>query len=103
MSKPVILRPAAQQDIEAATDHYRHEGGAVIGIKWVAAVQTALVHIGSHPGTGSPRYQIELKLDGLRFWRTSTFPYLIFYVEREDHVDVWRVLHEKRDIPAWLR
>ena len=21
------------------------------------------------------------------------FPYLVFYVERVDHVDVWRVLH----------
>jgi len=31
------------------------------------------------------------------------FPYLAFYVERADHVDVWRVLHGARDIPAWLK
>jgi toxin ParE1/3/4 len=24
-------------------------------------------------------------------------------VERSDHVDVWRVLHAERDIPAWMR
>jgi toxin ParE1/3/4 len=27
---------------------------------------------------------------------------VIFYVEREDHIDVWRVLHGRRDIPALL-
>jgi len=25
-----------------------------------------------------------------------------FYVERADSIDVWRVLHSQRDIPAWL-
>jgi toxin ParE1/3/4 len=30
-------------------------------------------------------------------------PYLVFYVERADHLDVWRVLHGMKDIPAWLR
>lgn len=28
--------------------------------------------------------------------------YLVFYVEREDEVDVWRILHSARDIPRWL-
>jgi plasmid stabilization system protein ParE len=22
--------------------------------------------------------------------------------ERDEHIDVWRVLHEQRDIPAWM-
>jgi hypothetical protein len=28
------------------------------------------------------------------------YPYVVFYVEREDRIDVWRVLHTRRDIPA---
>jgi len=31
------------------------------------------------------------------------YPYLVFYVEHADHIDVWRVLHGQRDIPAWMR
>ncbi len=31
------------------------------------------------------------------------FPYLLFYLERETSVDVWRLLHTSRDIPASLR
>jgi toxin ParE1/3/4 len=27
----------------------------------------------------------------------------VFYVERHDHIDVWRVLHGQRDIPAWMQ
>jgi hypothetical protein len=26
----------------------------------------------------------------------------VFYVEKESHIDVWRVLHEMKNIPAWL-
>ena len=39
----------------------------------------------------------------LRSWPLRGYPYLVFYVERDDHVDVWRLLHAERDIPAWLR
>ena len=51
---------------------------------------------------GSPRFSYELGLPGLRAYALQRFPYLVFYVEREDFVDVWRVLHGHRDIPAWL-
>ena len=30
-------------------------------------------------------------------------PYLVFYVEHVDHIDIWRVLHSQRDIPVWMR
>ncbi|HEY8332752.1 MAG TPA: type II toxin-antitoxin system RelE/ParE family toxin, partial [Tardiphaga sp.] len=54
------------------------------------------------PATGSPRYAHELNLPGLRCWPLTRYPYLVFHVERPDHVDVWRVLHAGRDIPAWM-
>jgi len=28
--------------------------------------------------------------------------YLIFYVECDEHIDVWRVLQKQRDIPVWM-
>jgi toxin ParE1/3/4 len=68
----------------------------------VDAVEQAFAHLSRHPGTGSPRYAHELNLPGLRFWRLTRFPHMVFYVERDDHVDVWRVLHGERDMAAWL-
>ena len=44
----------------------------------------------------------ELNLPGLRFWPLTRYPHLVFYVERPDHIDVWRVLHGTRDIPQWM-
>ncbi len=66
-------------------------------------MEQAYGHIGRHPARGSSRYAHELNLPGLRNWPLSKFPCLVFYVENADHVDVWRVLHAERDIPAWMK
>ena len=51
----------------------------------------------------SPRYGHETNLPGLRAWPLSQYPHIVFYVERSDYVDVWRVLHGRRDIPGWMQ
>ena len=63
----------------------------------------ALGHVARHPASGSARYAHELDLPELRFWRVRGYPYLLFYVEREDRIDLWRVLHGERDLPVWMR
>lgn len=60
-------------------------------------------HIGRHFVAGFPRYAHELDLPGLRSWPLMHYPYIVSYVECDDHIDVWRVLHGMRDISAWLR
>lgn len=47
-------------------------------------------------------YGHELELPGLRSRKMVRFPFLVFYVERDNHVDVWRMLHAQRDIASWL-
>ena len=53
--------------------------------------------------SGENIYGHELEIPGLRSWPLPRYPYLVFYMEHDDHVDVWRVLHAERDIPAWLQ
>jgi toxin ParE1/3/4 len=101
-AKPALLRPAVVLDVEDATHHYVLEGGATLATRWIDALESAMRHISLHPATGSPRYASVLDLPGLRFWGVARFPYLIFYIEFDAHLDVWRVLHGSRDIPAWL-
>ena len=36
-------------------------------------------------------------------WPLNRYPYLVFYAEQGQQVDVWRVLHAQRHIPAWLQ
>jgi toxin ParE1/3/4 len=102
-AKPVIPRGLASRDVDEALDHYLVEAGEQVALGFVDALEQAYTHVGRHPATGSPRYQHELGLPELRTWPLSRYPYMLFYVERPDHIDVWRVLHGQRDIPAWLQ
>jgi toxin ParE1/3/4 len=102
-AKPVIPRALASQDVEEAIDYYLGEQAEQAALGFIDALEKAYDHIGRHPGSGLTRYAHELDLPGLLCWPLQGYPYLVFYIERDEHIDVWRVLHGKRDIPAWLR
>lgn len=100
--KPVHVLPQAENDLRQATAWYREQSGEALAMKWVDAVSTAIRHVAAHPRAGASRYAVALNLGGLRFWPVQKFSYMVFYVERETQVDVWRVLHAQRDIPEWM-
>lgn len=101
--KPVVARQQAVDDVAQALDFYLADGAGTAAAGFVDALERAYAHIGRHPASGSPRLGHELNLPGLRAWPLKRYPYLVFYVERDDHVDVWRVLHGQRDLPARMR
>lgn len=99
--KPLRRRALADRDIADAIDYYLNESPD-LARRFVDAAEQAFRHIQRHPGTGSSRYAHELNLPGLRSWPLRRFPYLVFYREGADNIDVWRVLHGQRDIQNWL-
>ena len=101
-AKPVVPRAQARADIELAVDHYAREAGVDVAFTFIDALEHAYAFIGNAPAAGSPRWSNVLNLPGIRTVRLKNFPWLVFYFEFETHVDVWRVLHAKRDLPAWL-
>ena len=101
--KPVIPREQARRDVEEGIDYYLVEVGERTALGFVDALERAYGHIARHRAAGSPYHGHELNIPGLRFWPLKRNPWLVFYVERDDHVDVWRVLRAERDIPAWMR
>jgi toxin ParE1/3/4 len=102
-TKPLVPRELANRDIDDAIAYYLSENAGQAAMGFIDALEQAYTHIGHHPATGSPRYSHELNLPGLRFWPLAHYPYLVFYVERPEHIDIWRVLHGERDIPAWMQ
>jgi toxin ParE1/3/4 len=106
-AKIVVPRTVADQDVDQAIDYYlgegEGEGAADAALGFVDELEKAYAHISRQAASGSPRYAHELNLPGLRFWPLTRFPYLVFYFKHDDVVDVWRVLHAQRDIPAWMR
>ncbi|MDX8440334.1 type II toxin-antitoxin system RelE/ParE family toxin [Mesorhizobium australafricanum] len=103
VAKAIVPRNLALRDIEDAVDYYAREVGSHVALGYVDDLQNAYKLIASHPASGSLRYGYEIGLPGLRSVQFKRYPYLIFYFEQTDHIDVWRVLHAQRDIPAWLQ
>ncbi|WP_392564172.1 type II toxin-antitoxin system RelE/ParE family toxin [Orbus wheelerorum] len=99
--KPILLRSLANQDIENAIDHY-----LTISIEladdFVTDLEYLFTHIGQFPTSGSTRYAYELNIPDLRSRILKRYPYIIFYVEYPDNIDVWRILHEKTNMPSWM-
>ena len=102
-SKPVVPRERPNRDVDETIDYYLSEDAQDAALGFIDALEQAYGHISRHPTTGSARYASELNLPDLRFWPLKRYPHLVFYLERNDHIDVWRVLHGKRDIPAWMQ
>ena len=99
--KPVIRRELADNDVNDAISYYTsHSELATLG--FIDDLERTYKLISAQPRIGSPRYGYELGLSDLLFQKLDRYPYIIFYYEQEDHIDIWRVLHEKRDIPAHL-
>ncbi|MDH4610799.1 type II toxin-antitoxin system RelE/ParE family toxin [Pseudomonas sp. BN102] len=102
-AKPIIPRALANQNIDDAISYYLSEEAEQAALGFIAALERAYKHISRHPESDSSRYAHELDLPGLRSWTLKRYPYLVFYIEREDHIDVWRVLNAMRNIPVWMQ
>jgi toxin ParE1/3/4 len=101
-SKPVIPRALPGRDVDEALAYYLKESSNKVASGFIEALEKAYAHIGRHPATGSPRYAHELGIPGLRSWTLVRFPYIVFYVERAEYIDVWRVLNSHSNLPAWM-
>lgn len=102
-AKPVTPTRLARQDVEdELTYYFVDEGSEQAALGFIAEIEQAYARLAKQPDIGSPRYAHELDIPGLRSWPLGRYPHVIFYIERKDYVEVWRVLNGKRDIASWL-
>ena len=101
--KPIIPRALALQDVDDAVAYLVQQQATDAALKMIDSLEAAYTSISKNAATGSTRYAHALDLPGLRTWPLTGHPYLIFYVEQDAHIDVWRVLHMSRDIPEELQ
>ena len=102
MTKVVELEARAARDIQTAVDYYATEAGSSVAHRFVSALDEAFELLGGHPLLASTRWAHEVGIPELRSWSLQHFPYVVFYVDGPSAVDIWRVLHASRDIPASL-
>jgi toxin ParE1/3/4 len=99
--KPLVIQRRALRDMEQARTYYEEHAVHMV-INLVCELDAALLHLQRNPGTGSPRWGLQLGLAGLRVWRFDQFPYLIFYFDHPRKIEVVRVLHQSKNIPQHL-
>lgn len=100
---PAQFRAKATSDIGEALSYYVAEADAEVAKRFVDELEGTIRQLERHPELGSLRFAYELDLPGVRSFRVDSFPHVIFYLIRSDHLDVLRVLHTSRDVPASLR
>lgn len=101
--KKVVLRERADRDIDESLAYYLREAGDRVALSLIDQLQAAYGRIAAYPAAGSLRYAYELGFPGLRFLPLKRFPFLVFYLESADQIDILRVLHAERDIPPSLK
>ena len=100
--KPLVRHERADKDVLEAVEYYLQNAPEVT-LAFIDVLEQTYRNIQHRPGAGSPRYAHELNLPDLRSWPLVNFPYLVFYMEQPEHIDVWRILHAQRDIPTWMQ
>ena len=103
VARPVRLRALAAADIEAASDYYVDQVSEQTALEFIDTVERGIRRISRGPNVGSLHFAYELALPDLRAWPLQRFPYVVFYVATSDEIDVWRVLHSRRDPPTALQ
>jgi toxin ParE1/3/4 len=92
----------AVQDEEEIVRYYEQTSSEQIALGFINALDQAFSQLGRYPQMGSPRPEYDLELDGIRSWPLKKFPHLIYYEIQSNHIELWRILHPKRDIPQTM-
>lgn len=100
MPRYVRFRPQAVRDIDEAVEYYAVNASEVVVTAFIDTLEKAVQRLVRSPSSGSLRFAYELDLPGLRALPLRDFPHVVFYQVIEDRVDVWRVLHSRRDVAA---
>lgn len=100
--KSIRITPKADHDIdECCAWINRSNPGAAR--RFLEAVEHTCNEIAQMPGIGSLRYAEVSLIRGIRMVAVEGFKqYLLFYLERENSIDIIRLLHGARDIPEAL-
>lgn len=94
----------ATADIEELVDYFRREAGPAVALRFIDNAERAFDQVLSLPGIGVLLGLDELPYEDIRRWHIDGFErLLILYRPVGDGIEVVRVLHTARDLPAMLQ
>jgi toxin ParE1/3/4 len=102
MTNRIFIRPQASQDLE---DHFAYiaQNNSEAALKFFDAARLTIAQIAKTSSIGSLYRTQNPRLQGLRKWAVKDFrKYLIFYFDRDDSIEIVRILYAARDIAKIL-
>ncbi|MGI8654261.1 MAG: type II toxin-antitoxin system RelE/ParE family toxin [Pyrinomonadaceae bacterium] len=96
MSYEIIVRPEAAREVQEAFDWYQEKTEG-LGLEFLRAADACLAGIQRSPFASPMMYQ-EIRRALLR-----KFPYILFYIVKEEQIIVLACFHAKRDPIDWMR
>ncbi len=96
MSYEIIVRPEAAREVQQAFDWYQEKTEG-LGLEFLRAADACLAGVQRNPLASPIMYQ-EIRRALLR-----KFPYILFYIVKEEQIIVLACFHAKRDPIDWMR
>src|ERR1051325_2577846 len=96
----LVRRPVARRDLTEAVLYLRAEGGSALSHRFLDELEATFERLCSFPALGTSWPTTNPELIGLRRRLLPHFPYSVFYLPTEITVEIVRVLHNSRDVPA---
>ncbi|MEL7509528.1 MAG: type II toxin-antitoxin system RelE/ParE family toxin [Cyanobacteria bacterium J06554_1] len=96
------MRPRASQDID---EHYSfiHQANPDAALRFFDAVRATIAQIARMPSIGNVYTTQHSELQGIRQLAVKGFKrYLIFYLDRDETIEVVRILYASQDISSIL-
>jgi toxin ParE1/3/4 len=94
VSRPVILRPDAEADLQTTFNELEAVQSG-LGLRFIARVREVLERIEALPELHGVVWQ------DVRAVRLKTFRYVVYYSAFPDRVEILAVLHGSRNPSAW--
>jgi toxin ParE1/3/4 len=103
MTKRIVITPKASADIDKQFE-YLAQYNLEKALNFFDAARQTFAQIARAPGIGSPYITKNQTLQGLRRWAVKGFSaQLIFYFDRDDCIEIIRVLSGSQDIEMILK
>lgn len=100
MRARIARRPRARRDVLEAAQYIAKENIAA-ALRFADAVRQTEELLAETPGIGAPGNFARPELAGMRSHSVQGFrKYLIFYIAGDSGIEIVRVLHGARDLPA---
>ena len=103
MTKRIIITPKASIDLD---EHFEYlaQFNLEAALTFFDAARQTFAQIARTPGIGSFYLLKNQILQGLRKWSVKGFrSQLIFYFDRDDYIEIVRIISAARDIEATLQ